>query len=185
VNPYIKPEERTLLRNCLAGKRNAQRQLYERYVDAMYHTVKRMVVNTADTEDIVQETFVSVFQNLTSYKGDATLGAWIKRIAINNALNHIRKNGRIRFMQIEEQPDLAVAPQPWPAQGQDMRAVHQAIQQLPEGCRVVFNLYLLEGYQHQEIAQILGISASTSKSQYQRARKLLQQQLKKKVAISG
>ncbi|MEN0003199.1 MAG: RNA polymerase sigma factor [Bacteroidota bacterium] len=185
MNAHPRPDEQQLIQECLAGKQAAQWQLYKKYAKAMYHTVVRMVVQPSDAEDILQDTFVKVFQKLEAFKGESTLGAWIKRIAINTALSHIQKNGRIRFLQVQEQYDLAVPPPSFEASSMDMRSIHQAIKQLPEGCRVVFNLYLLEGYQHQEIAQILHISESTSKSQYQRARRLLQQSLKKNLALSG
>ena len=87
-------EENALVQKSLRGNRQAQKVLYQKYVKAMYHTVIRMVPNAMDAEDIVQESFMKVFQNLHTYKGDATLGAWIKRITVNSALNHIRKNKR-------------------------------------------------------------------------------------------
>jgi RNA polymerase sigma-70 factor (ECF subfamily) len=143
----------------------------------MYNTVVRMAPSDTDAEDIVQEAFIKVFQNLSQFKGDSTLGAWIKRIVINTALNFLRRHKRINYLNTEIEDTLA---QPLEADVQetDIHRIHQAIKTLPEGCRLVFNLYLLEGYQHKEIAQILGISESTSKSQYQRARRLLQRQLK-------
>lgn len=171
------PEEQRLIAQAIQGRAEAQRDLYLRYVDAMYHTVIRMAPNATDAEDILQDAFIKVFQKLEQFKGESTLGAWIKRIVINTTLNFLRGRKRIGYLH----PEMADAlPQPVETETTDidLRRVHTAIKTLPEGCRLVLNLYLLEGYQHQEIAEILGISESTSKSQYQRARKLLQQQLK-------
>lgn len=150
----------------------------------MFHTALRMVATRADAEDITQEVFAKVFENLAQFKGDSTLGAWIKRITVNTTLNHIRKNGHIHFLAIEEQFDLAEEERTQWQSPIELNAIHEAIKRLPKGCRLVFSLYLLEGYQHQEIAEILDITESTSKSQYLRAKRLLQKDLKKKVAIN-
>ena len=147
----------------------------------MYHTVIRMVPNRMDAEDIVQESFVKVFQKLHTFKGDSTLGAWIKRITINNALNHIRKNKRVIMEDLNTQPDVPAPQVEKNSLPLDPKRIHQAIKQLPEGCRVVFNLRLLEGFQHKEIADFMGITESTSKTQYRRAKQLLQKALKEEL----
>lgn len=181
MSSNLHTEEQHLVARAKQGQTEAQRDLYLRYVDAMYNTVIRMAPSAADAEDIVQEAFIKVFQKLDQFKGESTLGAWIKRIMINTTLNFLRRHKRISNLHPEMTDTL-----PQPAETEvveiDLHRVHAAIKTLPEGCRLVFNLYLLEGYQHQEIAQILGISESTSKSQYQRARRLLKQQLKNAVA---
>lgn len=169
-------EETRLIRQSLRGDAQAQQSLYLRYVQAMYNTVIRMTSNQMDAEDVLQEGFIRVFQNLSQFKGESTLGAWIKRIIINTTLNFIRKNSRrINYLDVEIPDRASLETDVDPTM--DMRQIHEAIKTLPEGCRLVFNLHLLEGYQHKEIAQILEISESTSKSQYQRARRLLQQRL--------
>lgn len=171
-------EERELVRRSIAGDNRAQYGLYRKYVKAMYHTVLRMVGKVADAEDVTQEVFTKVFTNLGSFKGDSTLGAWIKRIAINTTLNFLRKERQIRWVDLENSPEPSVDFVPMPETNTaNLQRIHQAIKVLPEGCRVVFCLYLLEGYQHQEIAEILSISESTSKTQYRRARGLLQKAL--------
>lgn len=124
-----------------------------------------------DAEDVLQTSFVDVFNNLKYFRNDSTIGAWIKRIVINNCLNHIRKN-KVIIEDISDHeyeiPDDEVVPQKY-----DIKAIQAAIMNLAEGYRVVLNLYLLEGYTHEEISEILGISISTSKSQYSRAKKKL------------
>lgn len=174
-------EDQQLIELCREGDAAAQRILYERYVQAMYNRVIRMVADRHLAEDILQEVFLKVFRYLPNFKGDATIGAWIKRIAINTTIEHLRSKRRIDYR--DTLPENGV---PHPASREDtpkvsMAAIHEAIKQLPGGSRVVLTLYLLEGYQHQEIAQILNISESTSKTQYRRGKLLLQEILKKKL----
>lgn len=178
MTAYLSTEEQELIKACLRQERQAQRQLYDRYVKAMYHLVIRMVPNKATAEDIVQESFIKVFQYLKHFKGDATLGAWIKRITINTCLSHLRKKEKLVFTENFEGTALESGSQNKEQTKPDIKKIHAAIKQLPTGSRTVLNLHLLEGYQHKEIAQILKISVSTSKTQYRRARLLLQETLK-------
>lgn len=145
----------------------------------MFNTAIRMISNKMDAEDITQEVFIKVFRNLQHFKGEATLGSWIKRITINTTLNFIRKQGKLPLTELDEYYEIPVIPvrddEPF-----DMGAIHQAVKELPQGCRIVFNLYMLEGYQHKEVAKMLNITESTSKTQYRRAKKLLQKRLKLK-----
>jgi RNA polymerase sigma factor (sigma-70 family) len=178
LNTQFDTEEDRLVQRCTTGDPEARRQLYERYVRAMYHTVVRMVPSRMDAEDVVQDCFIKVFQNIGSFKGESTIGAWIKRIAINTALNFLRKRKRMVFTEDDPRDEgQAVLPEDDDYNRADVQRIHHAIKKLPEGCRVVLNLYLLEGYKHKEIAQILGISESTSKSQYLRAKRLLRERL--------
>ena len=174
------PEETQLVEQSLRGDQRAQYQLYEKYVQAMYNTVLRIVVHPMDAQDVLQETFVKVFQNLSYFKGESTLGAWIKRIAVNTSLNFLRKNRKVRIVELDPKADLAPNQEERTEPVWDMASIHHAVKELPEGSRLVLSLYLLEGYQHKEVAQILGITESTSKSQYQRGRKMLQKILIKK-----
>ena len=174
--------EKTLIEQCLKGRLSAQRKLYNKYYQAMFNNILRIVGNVNDAEDALQETFLKVFRKLDTFNGDSTLGAWIKRIAINQALNVIRSR-KPPWQELEDSTSTISIP---PASEKEnlepsIAKVHHAIKTLPEGCRVVFTLYLLEGYQHQEISDILNISISTSKSQYQRAKRLLQQELKQQL----
>lgn len=171
-------EEKDIVRQCLNGNERAQYKLYRKYVKAMYHTIVRMVSNEMDAEDLTQELFIKVFKNLHTFKGDSTLGAWIKRIAINTTLNFLRNKRQIHFMDMEDQMSLSLIEVEKKEAEFDVKKIHEAIKQLPAGCRVIFNLYLMEGYRHKEIAEILDISESTSKTQYRRAKKLLQTALK-------
>lgn len=166
--------EQQLIKACRRGQPRAQRELYQRYVQAMYHVALRLVGERTRAEDVVQEAFMRVFRQLDQYRGEATIGSWIKRITINTALNELRRTRHLSFTNLDGLENLEVHTEnPRPATF-SVREIHQGIQDLPEGSRVVLSLYLLEGYQHQEISQILNISVSTSKSQYHRAKKLLQ-----------
>ena len=180
VKSKLSDEDQYLITCCHEGQEGAKRALYDKYVGAMYHTVLRMVKNRTDAEDILQEAFIKVFTQLHTFKGQSTLGAWIKRIVINDALTFLRKHKKMNWVSVEEEilqlPDMDEAR----VVRFSMKAIHNAILGLPAGCRTILNLFLLEGYQHKEIAQILNISESTSKSQYHRGRKLLQQLLESK-----
>jgi len=168
-------EDQTLVEQCLNGQQQAQQDLYQRYVQAMYNVVVRMVNHSADAEDIIQEVFVKVFRNLHTFQGESTLGAWIKRITVNTTLNFIRKEKRNNEVVLAEGIDIPEIIEELDTAKYSMAQIHHAIKQLPERCRVVLSLYLIEGYQHQEIAEILGVTVSTSKTQYRRGRQLLQE----------
>lgn len=155
----------------------AQFELYRRYTKAMYNVAVRITRDTMEAEDVLQEAFVRAFRNLTSFKGDSTFGAWLKRIVINTSINHIKKR-KGDFVPIEEvrievkDSEGDIFPARW-----SMKQIKAAIERLPEGYGLVFNLYLIEGYDHKEIGDILGISEATSKSQYSRAKKKLREML--------
>lgn len=136
-----------------------------------------MLRDKAAAEDALQEAFISAFSNLKSFQGRSSFGAWLKRIVVNKCLSHISRNKQL-FEPIEDEMLEDITEEPTP-RGLDLnpKLVHQAIKNLPQGCRIVFTLYQLEGYDHKEISEILNVSVSTSKSQYHRAKKLLQQQL--------
>jgi len=174
---YIAADQE-LVEKCLDGNPQAQHNLYQKYVQAMYNVVVRMVNHSEDAEDVIQEVFVKVFRNLHAFQGESTLGAWIKRITVNTTLNFIRKEKRNLSVELADGIEIPDIVEEIDTAKYSMAKIHYAIKQLPERCRVVLSLYLIEGYQHQEIAQILDITASTSKTQYRRGRQLLQEILK-------
>jgi RNA polymerase sigma factor (sigma-70 family) len=139
----------------------------------MFNVSMRITNDYAEAEDVLQESFLSAFQNIHSFRGDSTFGSWLKTIVVHNALGVVRKR-KAGVISIEEQDFLDDTPDSG-EEGPDWQVsqVRKAIQQLPDGYRIVLSLYLLEGYDHKEIAQILEISEATSKSQYSRARKKL------------
>ena len=169
-----------LIAQCIRGDRVAQYRLYKQYSVAMYNLCLRMVSDRSEAEDLLQEAFVKIFRELPSFRGESTLGAWLKRIVTNQCLNHIRRNKPqfidMEGMEVPDTPDQDIS-------FKDITAekIHHAILRLPEGARVVCVLHLLEGYRHSDIAEMIGISESTSKSQYRRAISLLKHNLTQKI----
>lgn len=170
-----------LIDQCREGSTQAQFEIYKLYYRAMYNTCIRIVRNSGDAEDIMQEAFLSAFNKLDTYSGKVSFGAWLKKIVVNKSLDHLRKQ-KMLFETIEDKvrqlPDQPAEEEH--ALDYNIDKIRQAIESLPDGFRIVLSLYLLEGYDHDEIAEITGITASTSRSQYARARKKLAALLKKR-----
>lgn len=178
--PKVLTEEE-LIAGCKRGKRSAQSELYNRYCGAMLGIAMRYSNNKTEAEDALQEAFIKIYKNIVKFEGrrDGSLTNWIKTIVVNTTLSINKKNKkhnytedieniRINLNEIEsEVEDIA---------GTQNKIMH-ALNQLPSGYRTVFNLYVLEGYTHQEIADILSISVNTSKSQLSKARKFLKKVL--------
>ncbi len=166
---------------CKSGDQKAFYEIYKLYSKAMLNICYRIVGVQEVAEDVLQEAFVSAFQNINSYQGKASFGAWLKKVVVNKAISHLRKQ-QLDMVELDQRFDLKVEDE-----GEDIDLImkvdiiREAIQKLPNGFRVVFSLYLLEGYDHKEIASILEISESTSKSQYNRAKKKLKEILKEEV----
>ncbi|MDJ1499298.1 RNA polymerase sigma factor [Xanthocytophaga agilis] len=168
-----------IIERCRLGDRKAQYEVYKLYSKAMFNVAIRITNNYAEAEDALQEAFLNAFQHITNFKGDSTFGSWLKKIVINQALAVLRKR-RVQWSSIEEH-DFEETNDSEDEEEMNFQidTIRNAIQLLPEGYRVVLSLYLLEGYDHQEIAEILNISESTSKSQYSRAKQKLMQLIKK------
>lgn len=173
-------QHKNLIEKCLHGDMRAQHKLFHLYVKAMYNTVLRIVPATDEAEDIVQEGFIKAFTKLDQYKHSATFGAWLKRIMVNTALNSIKKYSP-EFTPLEvlaENSDEAdvdrIKGMPTPTE------INHEVQKLPEGCRIIFTLHLIEGYEQKEVAKMLSVSTSTVKTQYRRARILLRERLNAK-----
>lgn len=160
---------RDLIERCREGHRDAQFELYRLYSRAMYNTSLRMVQNAHDAEDLLQSVFIEVFTKLDSFRYESSIGAWIKRITINKCINFL-KSRRITFQELTQNIDRVETPEQDHEPALPVERIVKAIHQLPDGYRVVFSLYAVEGYDHEEIAQILGVTEATSKSQYSRAK---------------
>lgn len=168
-----------LIARCKAGDRDAHYRLYKLYSRSMYNVAYRIVGGEDDAQDALQEAFISAFRNLESYRGDAAFGAWLKRIVVNKAINIVKKR-KHELIPDDEQWDVAEEEEIVEyREALSVDRVKKAIEQLPDGYRSVLSLYLLEGYDHQEIAEILGITESTSKSQLNRAKAKLKELLEK------
>lgn len=171
-----------LIGRCRIGDRKAQFEIYKLYYKAMYNTCLRIVNNSQEAEDIMQESFLKAFRNLDQFKGEVSFGAWLKKIVVNKSLDQIRKR-KMLFDKIEDldnEPAAGIHEDQSEIPVFSVAEIREEIENLPEGFRIVLSLYLLEGYDHEEISQILKITASTSRSQYARARKKLIENLKKK-----
>lgn len=179
---------RDIVEKCKRGNRRAQFELYRLYSRAMYNVCLRMSRNEQDAEDLLQNSFVDVFTKLHTFRYQSSVGAWIKRITVNNCINHLKRN-RLFFEELEERHAETPSKEEGEAESfssaLQVEAVKEAIQLLPDGYRVVFSLYLLEGYDHKEIAEILEITEATSKSQYSRAKKKLKELLQSQKLTSN
>jgi len=167
---------RDLIERCKQGQRDAQFELYRLYSRAMYNTALRMVQNQHDAEDLLQSTFIEVFMKLDTFRHESSIGAWIKRITVNKCINFL-KSRRIAFQELTPVNERSEDPEPEPEPPFNVERINRAINDLPDGYRMVFTLYAMEGYDHEEIGDILGITEATSKSQYSRAKSKLRDML--------
>jgi RNA polymerase sigma factor (sigma-70 family) len=175
----VDEKEAQLVADCIKQKPDAQRQLYERFKVPMYRLCLRYAGNKAEAEDMLQDGFIRVFTELTQYRGDGALGGWIRQVILRTALQQLRKRIKSGTQVPEDHiPDLVVQPE-FPEQDWNARHIIKLLQQLPEGYRTVFNLFVMEDFSHKEIAEILGISESTSKTQLFKAKAYLRKRLEK------
>jgi len=162
-----------LVKNCLKGRPDAQRQLYDHFADTMLGVCYRYTKSTKNAEDILQEGFVKVFFSLKQYRHDGELGAWIRRIMVTTALNFLKRNRNYRDQMYFLPEHLHPVVNDGPVVMLQAKELADLIRQLPPGYQTIFNLHAIEGYSHVEIGELLGITDGTSRSQYARARALL------------
>lgn len=166
-----------VIERCRKGDTKAQFELYKLYYKPMYNICLHLVGNTVEAEDVMQEAFLKALTKIDTYQGKVSFGAWLKKIVINRSLDQLKKR-KVKYEELNEKiPDEE--PVSLDISEIQLEKLKRTIQQLPDGCRVVLTLYLLEGYDHEEIAQILGISNVSSRSQYLRAKLKLRQMLHK------
>ena len=164
-----------LARKCMDGDRRAQFELYNLYSKAMFNICLRMMGRREEAEDVLQNAFVDIFRKIQTFRFESSLGAWIKRIVINSCINELKRK-RIELVEMQDQFEGEPDTMDQVSLGNEEKSIQiqrikDAMGQLPDGYRVVFNLYLMEGYDHREISEILGISEGASKSQFSRAKK--------------
>lgn len=170
-----------LVKQCLQGEMKAYNELYERYCKAMFSTCYRIVNHFAEAEDVLQDSFMDAFNNLKTFSYESTFGGWLKTIVINKSINHLRKK-KLNLIDIDKvvtenlMADDTIHEEEIIYKIEEVKA---AIQQLPDGYRTVLSLYLLEGYDHEEIAEIMHVATSTTRTQYMRAKQKLLQLLAK------
>lgn len=168
-----------LIKSCLAGNGAAQQKLYETFAGQMLGVCFRYTKSMEDAQDVLQDGFINVFRNLHQYKMEGELGAWIRRIMVNAALNYLKRKKRYQAEMLLMDDHMHPVADDNVVIDMSAKELAQLIRQLPSGYQAVFNLHAVEGYSHVEIAQLLGINEGTSRSQYLRARNLLVTWIKK------
>jgi RNA polymerase sigma factor (sigma-70 family) len=169
--------EDELIQGCCKNDRTFQRRLYEKYSRRMYVVCLRYTKNQLEAEDILQESFIKIFDNIQKFRRECPLESWIKRIVINTALKNNRSklylHPAVDVEHVEEdfKEDMTIS-------NYNYKELLELVRQLPPRYQIVFNLYAIEGYQHKEIAEMMGTTEGTSKSQYSRARVILQKMVK-------
>jgi RNA polymerase sigma-70 factor (ECF subfamily) len=182
LNTLYKNIHQEIIDQCREGSQKAQFQLYKLYYKAMFNVSLRIVNDQMEAEDVMQEAFLSAFKKIDTYKGEVSFGAWLKRIVVNRSLDCLKKR-KVQFEAINERT-TEIAENRMDTRELDARVLKQSIQELSDGYRVVLSLYLIEGYDHEEISQILGISNSASRTQLLRAKNKLREILKGKEIFS-
>ena len=170
--------ETDLISGCIEGNRRMQEELYSRFSPRMYAVCLRYAGNAEEAEDILQESFIKIFKKLDSFRSEGSFEGWIRRICVNTAIEHFRRKRYLQTVSEKEENTI---------EGKDISVLDKMaakdilalIKELSPGYRTVFNMYVVEGYTHKEIADMLGISEGTSKSQLSRAKVILQHLVKK------
>ncbi len=171
-----------LIDDCRRGSPKAQFEIYKLYYKAMYNTSLRLVNDSMEAEDIMQEAFLSAFKNIHTYKEEVSFGAWLKKIVVNRSLDILKKR-RLEFEPIDERKMTLMEDSDEESMddlSQKVAEVKQVIAELPESYRVLITLHLIEGFDHEEISEILGMTNANVRTTYSRARKKLQEMLSKK-----
>ena len=178
--PIYQDIHREIIELSKVGNQKAQFQLYKLYSKAMFNICYRMLNNREEAEDLLQESFCDAFMKLESFRYESSFGAWLKKIVINKCINSINKR-KVKLVfpenlgEIDKTEDDKVD---YEDIRMDVLKIQKAVEQLPDGYRIIFSLYALEGYDHTEISEIMKISESTSKTQYLRARQKIKELLK-------
>lgn len=171
--PLASMTDEDLIKGCIKGDQLAQKTLYDRYAGKMMGVCLRYSENYEDAADVLQDGFIKIFEKLSSYKHQGSFEGWIRRIFVNTALDHIRKHKNQRLSVDMDSVDFKIASTDDVMSTLAAEDLLKILQKIPAGYRAVFNLYAIEGYSHQEIADELEISVNTSKSQYSRAKGFL------------
>ena len=182
LKPIYENIHQEIIDHCKEGDQKAQFRLYKLYYKPMYSVCMRLINQADEAEDIMQEAFLNAFRNIDTYRGEVSFGAWLKRIVINRSLDHLKKK-KLKLEEINDKTAQIADYQMEMKEG-NVEVIKNAIQQLPDGYRVVLSLFLIEGYDHEEISQILGITNSNSRTQFLRAKNKLRELLKDKEIYS-
>lgn len=172
-----------IIDRCRQGERQAQTQLYKIYYKSMYNVSLRLIGNETDAEDVMQEAFLNAFRKIDSYEGKVSFGAWLKKIVINRSLDHLKKK-KIHFEEINDRLNIADEPIWMEMEQEKLENLRDAMKKLPEKYRVIINLFLVEGFGHDEIAEMLQISNSSSRILFFRAKQKLKELLQQNEIFS-
>jgi len=179
----VLPHHDELIERCKRGEAAGYKELYQRYARAMYNTCLRIVNHTTEAEDVLQESFTEAFKNLDRFEYRTSFGGWLKQICINRSINQLKKR-KVSWVDIDG-TDVADREEEKMVDENELQlkveTVKRSIMALPDGYRTVLSLYLLEGYDHEEIAEILNVAESTTRTQYMRAKQKLLQLLKESI----
>jgi RNA polymerase sigma factor (sigma-70 family) len=179
LKPVYKDIHLDLINECKAGSRSAQFKIYKLYYKTMFNTSLRIVNDTAEAEDVMQESFLVAFQKLHTWSGEGSFGSWLKRIVVNNSLDVLRKSKPVISL---DETTVALEPEEIPVDEEEIQMkveeIKTAIAQLPDEYRVVMTLFLFENFSHEEISETLNISNNLSRTRYSRARQKVLQIIK-------
>jgi len=170
-------DEKQLIKGCINNDRKAQQALYDKYSGRMMAVCLRYVRDTEDARDLLQEGFVKLFTNIHTYTGDGLFDGWVRKIFVNCALERLRHQDVLRNAEDIDEMDYLNIPDESTVSQLSAEEIMTCVRSLPVGFRTVFNMFAIEGYSHKEIGEKLNITESTSRSQYMRARKMLQKMI--------
>lgn len=166
-----------LLQRCKIGEQSAQLEIYKRYYRAMYNTALRILKNSFDAEDMMQESFLIAFTKLSTFKGEVAFGAWLKRIVINKCFTQLKKNKRFEEVKLEVARNENIVEETIDYSGIDVNTVLTKINDLKSNYRIALTLHLIEGYDYEEISEIMQISYQNSRTTISRAKNKLRELL--------
>lgn len=172
-------DEQSLIAGCIKGNQIAQKTLFDSFSPKFFALCLRYMKSTDDAEDVLQEGMVKIFTKLPEYEGKGSFEGWMRRIVVNTCLDQIRKNQKLKFDVSMDKEEYKLSMNAHILENMSANELIEEIKKMPPGYRVVFNMFAIEGYSHQEIAQKLGVKESTSKSQYLRARAYLKERINK------
>ena len=170
--------EDQLIRGCIREEATCQKEVFNRFASRMLGVCHRYARSSADAEDILQDAFIKVFDKITQFKGEGSFEGWIRRIVVNTALKKYslrRYEKEVVGYEVQDKDEQHTDPTAYAHLSE--KELLEMINSLPDGYKIVFNMYVIEGYQHEEIAELLGIQPGTSRSQLVKARAMLQKQL--------
>ncbi len=180
TNQHIKQ----LLQRCKSGEQSAQLEIYKRFYKAMYNTAFRILNNSFDAEDMMQESFLIAFTKLSTFKGEVTFGSWLKRIVINKCLTLLKKNKRFAEVKLEVSREKEIVTEPIDYSSVKSEMVLNKIKELKENYRVALTLHLIEGFDYEEVSEVMQITNQNSRTTISRAKNKLRELLVEEMQLN-